>query len=495
MSPRVPIRAIVGRFAIESSRKALEYVLKQHPFEFCADIFGGDGYRPLKGIPEQETFVSAEIRNGHYEGVDWNAIAPLDQDLILSMTECEAVFMAMVTRLEQKRSISYLTRKLWYLRHLQFWNDYITRKRINLYLSAWIPHEIPDIVIYYLCKQRGIPVIYYDITIFRDTSFAGHDIRHSSPEIGKRYEELLAARPDGDPASVALKQPFASYEKALISPAGKPPPLESVYLPSYWQQLHTLLIKKPLKILKHAVHFVTPAAWMRVWGTIGRAWVIRKSERFYDAHTVEPDLSKPFVYLPLHYQPEAATLPMGGAYVDQILVAKLLNEFLPDDVLIYVKEHPRRSYWLNRNVAYYEDFLGLKKVRLVPKTFNTFILRETCRAIATITGSAGFEGLFRSKPTFLFGSCYYQYARGVFPIRSADDCRSAVDAIFNKHVAPTPWTTHIYLKAMQDVGVPAVLDPWYIKISKLPNEEHARVMGEAIAKEVTALMSEISTVK
>jgi hypothetical protein len=427
--------------------------------------------------------------------VDWNALAPLDDWLLSEMTECETLFMAIVNRLEEKRSIPYLTRKLWYLRHVQFWNDYITRRKINLYLSAWIPHEIPDIVIYFLCKRRGIPMLYFDITIFRDTAFVSRDIRHACSALGERYGQLLAERPSGDPATLPLQEPFASYEQSLLSPQGITPPLVAVYLPSYWQQLHSLLIGRPLKLLRHAARFLTPGAWLRVWSTLKRSRVIHAMERFYDAHAAAPDLTRKFVYLPLHYQPESATLPMGGVFADQILIARLLNATLPNDVLIYVKEHPKRSYWLNRSILYYQDFLQLKKVRFVPRDLGTFTLREHCRAVATVTGSAGFENLFRGKPTLLFGSCYYQYAKGVFPVRTLEDCRSAVEQIFVHGAAPTPWSTHLYLKAMQDTRVAVAIDPWYSQISQLPAESHKRALAERLLKEVEALRGEIEAVK
>jgi hypothetical protein len=488
----VPIRAIVGRFSFGFSRRALESVLAKEEFDFLSDISIGD-FPPFGGLPaeRQERFPSGAIRGALYRGVDWSALEPLDETLIGQMRECEAVFMMVVSRLEFKRSIPYLTRKLWYLRHLQFWSDYLTRHQINLYLSAWIPHEIPDIIIYYLCKVRGIPVLYFDITVLQDVSFAGRDVRHAASQIRKRYEELLAA-PTGDaPDSIPLGEPFASYERALTSPAGKPPPLEAVYLPSYWQQLRTMLVRRPFELIGHGLRLLTPAGWKRTAGIAWRYFVVRRMEHFYDTHAVSPDLTRPFVYFPLHYQPEASTVPQGGIFADQILAVRLLSAALPEGVLLYVKEHPRRSGWLSRSIQYYADFLELPNVRFVPRTFDTFVLREHCTAVATITGSAGFESLFRGKPVFLFGSCYYQYARGVFPIRTREECISAVRAVFEKGEKPTRLTTHLYLKAMEETCVRGVPDPWYILISTMTEDAHAHVMGEAIAKELQGLRGEI----
>jgi len=490
-----PIRAIVARFSLDFSRKAVECAIQKHPFVFCAHI-GAGNFRPFEGLPakDQDWFLSSAIRNANYTGVDWNEISPLDEKLIEQMRECESVFMSAVSRLEAKKEIPYLTRKLWYLRHLQFWNDYLTRHRINLFLSAWIPHEIPDVIIYHLCKLKGIPVLYFDITALRDVSFAGHDIRQATPRIAQRYHDLLSAQPDGDPETIALGEPFSSYERELLTAAGKPPALVSVDFPSYWNQLKSLLWNRPIALFTHAPHFLTPGGWVRTWEALQRWRTVRRAERFYAAHAVTPDLSQPFVYLPLHFQPEASTVPMGGVYADQILMARLLNAALPDGVFLYVKEHPRRSGWLTRSPQYYQEFAELKNVRLVPSEVDTFLLRRHCAAVATVTGSAGFESLIWGKPVFLFGSCYYQYARGVFPIRTMQDCVEAVRAVFERHEAPTHWSTRLYLKAMEDAGVPGVPDPWYLKITNLSEQAHMKAMGEAITNELTDLQDEIAHV-
>ncbi|MDD5041852.1 MAG: hypothetical protein PHX87_00655 [Candidatus Peribacteraceae bacterium] len=486
------IRVIAGRFSLAVSRRALEDLLREYPFEFCADLSAGP-FMPFEGLPaaDQEHFAGSEVRNAHYEGVHWNAIAPLDESIIMQMREYEAIFMAMVTRLEWKRSIPYLTRKLWYLRHLQFWSDYLTRHRINLYLSAWVPHEIPDIIIYGLCKLRGIPVLYFDVATFRDVTFPGYDVRQAAPAVAQRYRELLAQFPTGDPARLPLKEPFASYEREVVPAKGKPPAIASVGLPTYWEQLRTFLWERPIAFLAHAVLYVTPAGWKRALGALQRWVTVRRTERFYDAHTSVPDLTRPFVYFPLHYQPEATTLPQGGVFVDQILAVRLLNAALPPDVPLYIKEHPRKSSWLSRSIPYYQDFLELEHVRFVPRSFDTFALREHCSAVATITGSAGIEALVRGKPVFLFGSCYYQYAKGVFVIRSMQDCRNAVRAIFEHKEAPTPWTTHLYMKAMEEACVFGMPDPWYLHISKMSEEQHQQALSEALVREVKKLEGEI----
>ncbi len=488
-SMQKPIRAIVGRFSADFSVRIMERVLVQHPFEFCGIISSGVQPRYFQAIPSQhqQWFASSQVRGCEYPGVQWQELLPLDEELIESMRECEAIFMEMVSRLEWKKSVPYDTRKQWYFRHLRFWNDYLKRHRINLYLSAWVPHEIPDIVIYYLCKLRNIPVVYFAISSIRDTSFIEHDWEEGNRQTKKRYTELLA-RYAGitDPITIPLHERFEQPYRALTHSAGQTPPIEEqeVYVP-FKTIAYRLLLHKPFSFLRYALLYLSPSGIRRATGAWKRWRVRRRARAFYDAHATEPDLSRSFVYMPLHFQPEATTVPQAGGYADQLLVAQMLNAYLPDGVLIYVKEHPRPSATQKRGIEFYKKFVDLPKVRFMPRSFNTFVLREHCRATVTSAGTAGFEGLLRGKPVLLFGHCYYQYAPGAYRIHTCEDCREAIRAVFDEGRAPTSLECRLYLKALEETCIYGVTDPFCYNVSRLTEEENALSCSRAIMEELS----------
>lgn len=477
-----PIRAIVGRFSPEYSYQAIEKVLAARPFEFCGIISSGDP-RYFSAIPvaQQQWFVSSDIRGCQYADTDFAHLAPLDEALIDEMKDCEAIFMGLMCRLEWKTRISYEERKRMYYQHLRFWNDYLTTQNINLYLSAWLPHEVPDYIIYCLCKKRGIPVICFDVSTERDTSFIVHSFEESTVQLSKRYQELLHEFTDVDDLkAIVLNQQFTERFTALTQPEGQKPPLQQQKYPVYFDHLRSALQRNPLKILYYGLTYCTPSGVMRAYSAYVRYRTIVRSTAFYDAHAIRPDFTKKYVYFALHFQPEMSTIPMGGGFGDQILVAQLLSATLPDDVLIYVKEHPRQSSWLYRSEQFYADFLAIKNVRLVARDTDSFALREHCTAVATITGSVGFEALFRQKPVLMFGHRFYQYARGVFSIRTLNDCRTAVTAIFRDDVRPTLKDSKLFLKAIEDTRVHGLVNPWDRKVSHLSDAEHAEACSKAI---------------
>ena len=135
-------------------------------------------------------------------------------------------------------------------------------------------------------------------------------------------------------------------------------------------------------------------------------------------------------------QPELTSSPLGGVFVDQLLIIKMLSFFVPSDWLIYVKENPKQA-WCNhvarcssyRTVSFYEEILKLSNVRLVSLEEDTFELIKHAKAVASITGTACLEAITHGVPSLVFGSTYLEYAPNVYKIRTNDDCLKAINQV------------------------------------------------------------------
>ena len=77
-----------------------------------------------------------------------------------------------------------------------------------------------------------------------------------------------------------------------------------------------------------------------------------------------------------------------------------------------------------RKGSYYERIKALPNVRFVNPLTDTFEITKNARAIFTITGTAGLEGLIMKKPVIVLGSTYCRL------------CPLAIDAM---NIAPTQW--------------------------------------------------------
>ncbi len=172
---------------------------------------------------------------------------------------------------------------------------------------------------------------------------------------------------------------------------------------------------------------------------------------FYENHAIEPDLSQKYIYVALHYQPEATTMPVAGIFANQLLIVQMLAYCVPDDVLIYVKEHPNQDAFY-RSIKFYQEMLAIPNVRLITRKYNTFELTKNALAVATATGTVGWEALFKGKPVLMFGHYVYQYAPGVLQISTIEDCQSAIRKIIDENFKPDPDKLKLFLQALEETS-------------------------------------------
>ncbi|MEG1801636.1 MAG: hypothetical protein RR273_06620, partial [Oscillospiraceae bacterium] len=128
----------------------------------------------------------------------------------------------------------------------------------------------------------------------------------------------------------------------------------------------------------------------------------------------------------------------------------LLSRCLPDDVYIYVKENPKQGIKA-RSLHYPADLANIPHVKLVSHDTDTYSLIENSIAVATITGTALWEGLWKGKNGIMFGSFITQRAPGIFKVGNLTECQEAVDRVLQGGCAPTHRQLKIFLKAMEQV--------------------------------------------
>ncbi len=458
---------IIG-FDTQFGSMILERAFQGIEMNNCIIISNHQKYLPHLHVQNQHWMPAAKLREGKYD-IDWNDIAPLDEELIEKMRHSESVYLELITRFEKKSFLTYQERKRRYLQDLRYWSHVLDKNKISFFLSCCIPHQCYDIVIYDLCKMRNIPTLFVNSGVVVDTFFLIEDWQKSVVEIGERYHENKSKYQDGE--NVELSEKFEEYYRSQTCKEKNPKAwYHDIYtLPHVaerrvvdWARLfYRLFTRKPINLLKMLFS-------ISYWNLKFNQY---KTYRYYEKHVIEPDLEKNYVYVPLHSQPECSTSPMGGVFTDQQLLVQLLSECLPPDVIIYIKEHPAQQERC-RNIEFYKDLLAVSRVRFVPRHFSSFKLIEFAKAVATCTGTAGFEALFREKPLFMFGHRFFQYAPGVFPIHSLDDCERAVHAVFSENAKPLLSDIRLFLKAYEEVSIHGYYAPTLAQFSNVTYEEN-----------------------
>lgn len=423
-------------------------------------------------------------REGKYESINWNECIPLDEELIESMRWCEGVFMQMVGRHIHKKSfaepLSYRERHTQYLEAMRYWNHILETEHINVFLSNHIPHQGYDYVLYGLCKVKGIPMLMLDRFAESDTFFITRDWEEPADELIAKFTELKNVYKD-DQKEIPLTPNFEEYYKThekeqdpwYLAGNRKEYLKHDIFFMRWKNLALNLLCNKPFSLLRL---LLSPSIWRK---KIHQHQLLK----FYaKSSQANPHLDCRYIYVPLHMQPEATTCPKAGAFNDQQLMVELLAACIPDDVKLYVKDHPNQSDFM-RSKEYYQRLMDIPSVTLISKKFSTFELSKHSMAIATATGTAGLEALFKEKPVLMFGHWLYQYAPGVHQIRSKEDCQKALQTIVDGGGKGNKREMRIFLKAMEEIGAPTVANQ-RIKETNLSQEKQAIAMGKYIGEKL-----------
>ena len=89
----------------------------------------------------------------------------------------------------------------------------------------------------------------------------------------------------------------------------------------------------------------------------------------------------------------------------------------------------------------------------------------------------------------MFGHDYYQFAPGVFSIRSTDDCRKALTAILAGQAKPNLNDLRLFLKAIDDTTVPGYLSEDTRIASPVSEAECIESIGGMLERRILELFS------
>ena len=363
----------------------------------------------------------------------------------------------------------------------------IEKNKIDLFISSSIPHETYDFIIYSLCKLKKIQTIFLHQTNILDTIFMMDDLNFNSSRIKNKYQELLKKYKFSTKKKIILAERFqkdfdlnTTKNKSMRTEMLRKKPSLSIgnnlisLLANVQASRFLTVIKTPDFLIQGiANHF----------NYITRLRTGKKIAKFYSRNTIKTNLTNKYIYFPLHLQPEASTSPMAGAFVNQILIAQMIAYYLPKDIYIYIKENPHQNM-MRRSMQFYKELLQIPQVRFVPTSFNTYDLIDHSLAVATATGTAGLEALYRCKSVLMFGHNYYQYAKGIFLIKNNLDCQRALNKIIFKNVRPKTEDIKLFLKSLESNTTEGYIDVNYKKYTHISEKINNENIFKDLSKKI-----------
>lgn len=377
------------------------------------------------------------------------ANTPIDIDFLRKYASEELQAMKMFDRLDwDLYSINFQERQRLYRNMIRGWLAAIEWLKPSVVISQTIPHHISDYALYLLCQYKHIPYIFPERSNFPgrfvlpETIYTIGDVfdKAFDSALMKTDEELLASIPaDILDYYNRLKKDYAIGAPAFMANVNK----ESRQYASLWGLIrhfigyfrssspHQSLFGKN-GMLRHGVIVVYRknrewiensrfSLWKYCTMYVSAGRHKEKLLKYYRTFVQKPDLKDEYVLYGLHYQPEATSCPGGDIFVDQRLAIDLLLKNTPENYKVYVKEHPhqflkQRDGQTSRIKEFYEDLAKNPRIKLLDITENTFDLIQHAKAVATITGTIGWESIVYKKPVIGFGISWYEAYPGVLRI-------------------------------------------------------------------------------
>ena len=303
-----------------------------------------------------------------------------------------------------------------YFIQLCFWAmDRVAQSKADVLLMAENPHSAPSYILYAIARFAGVKVLVFSawplfplVTLRQGLMPPDLDVKSFElPTEAERTEALAKFRPVIESYVARFNDPenYGFVPRYMQIQAGRDPA-------SGIGQRIAARSKAVLRLLKPRM----------AYGAVVRARLRRSFHRIAEKNIP----TGPYVYFPLHYEPERTTNPDGGVFHDQLRALAQLRAFVPPNIAICVKEHPsqfnaRMIGHQGRTARFYKAITAISGVKLVSETVSSAKLILNSQAVATISGTVALEAAILGKRGLVFGGAWFDGCTNVMRFTQALD--------------------------------------------------------------------------
>lgn len=384
------------------------------------------------------------------EGIDPSVFPSLEAETIRAFYKVESL---MLTRMN-KFSTSVDEKKRLYHEMLRYWKGVVEEYRPDYIVLSCNPHPPGMFMLYSICQMMHIPVIFAHETSTERRILFNVDYEKSPPLLAARLKENLGKNWSVNDLPEDMQKFYERHQGKRDA------------APEYMSRLATtysLRERARRGVDTIARSFLDGSFFKRVYNLFGRMLKYSVEEEFRQL-TVEPDLTIPFVYVPLHLQPEAQS-SLEDIFTDQTLMLEILSYALPKGWLLYVKENPFQFLYVEgtgwsptRYPGYYKKIVALGNTRLVPLSSNTFKLADNAQAVVTVVGTASLEALFRGKPSVTFGYPWYVDFPGLMRVSGPETMREVFARLQRGNRPNQQQQILAFLKSLDEASICGIID-------------------------------------
>lgn len=440
--------------------------------------------KELKNYDKVRLFVITNVERFDYEVDDvqmyYDSIfgknkieySEMDYNILSSLDYHKGEIFEMYDRYRMYNRLSLYDKRVeLYTKQVSFWYNYLVKNQITHVILGNIPHLGFDYVIYNLAKRLDIPtLLFYRIPVlphrcvrfyvFEDlkeqlnNSFKAVTEDAKNKQIDSDIQNYLGLRGDNE---------VKTFHGRADDKGGK------------------YTFKRIIRSVKYRINkfFIDKK---RGKGVMSYFLVnSRKMKKYQPNYTLMKSILESndfkYIFMPLHFQPEASSAPLGGAFADQAKILNTILNELPPDFKIVIKPHKL----MGGHRQFFERFQDRESVLFVHSSESAWDLMKRSKAVLTISGTVGWEAVLNSIPVIIYGSIFYQNAPGVYKINSTKDLKSAISTILEGGKSSETQIQN-YLKVLSKVTTKGWVDNRYGKLSGLSTDENLQNQTNEILK-------------
>ncbi len=429
-------------------------------------------------------------------------LKPIDEVLLKDMSYYESIVLTMMDRMDPDDCFYHHERKRLYHYQLRYWLTILEECSTDIVIFPYIPHIVFDYILYVLCQYKKIRTL-----VFQTSSVNGILLPLNDFEDETFISKLFNKQKSKMPKNVILSKSSedylnkirGSYNSYLNTMASD---TRDMIITSSWSKvakipcflktikfylsaIRSLSRPKRLNYLKKKNEKIEDISWTDFeYRLYKRKAGIRKKllKKYYESLVEDADLSQPYIYIPLHYQPECSSSPMAGFFVEQFIMIDLLLKSIPDNWKIYIKE----SFWQNNENShgerwgrarknFYDDVSALERVSFVSISIPQWDLIDNSKAVATLTGTSGWEAVVRGIPAIIFGHSWYKGCEGVFYTPTKNELIKVIKKISNGYTVDYE-KIKLFVHILEKTGVKGYVSSHYSNVAGVTYKENINIL-------------------
>ncbi|WP_339868260.1 hypothetical protein [Pseudohongiella nitratireducens] len=362
---------------------------------------------------------------------DWENIADVVDMKFVTRTEYYN-YLKILDRVDFDNKFSFSERDELFKRQLSYWHFVLTTKQIDFVFFSNAPHLPYDYPLYLCAKKMGLKMLMFNVTSLRGWHYLTDRI--GSAPLESRVHDFSRDEVDTLTRESIEQFLFSKFQQPWYMEAQSKKQrsfrlkLPAIPIVGLLYLILERLIKRVLRRpISNSVKYKTIKFYEGVYSKkevglidlhVMKVVAERKKKRLKKEYVrlsqvFDPSSIGPYVYFAIHYQPELTTTPLGDEYSDQFHVIRHLSKSLPKGIILVVKEHPSQFSRVlygeqGRHLGCWEQVSKLDNVVLADLSISSISLVKHSKAVATITGTAGWESLVNGKACLYFGGAWYQ---------------------------------------------------------------------------------------